>query len=215
MRSLFGSALTFAASVLTAVFLTTAAAVAQSTPQPQADGGPKAVATFAGGCFWCMEPPFDALDGVVSTVSGFMGGTTKNPTYHQVTAGGTGHIEVVQVTYDPKKVTYPQLLQVFWRNVDPYDAGGQFCDRGESYTTAIFAHTEEQKKLAEASKAELDRSGPFKQPIVTVVRDAGAFTAAESYHQDYYITNPVRYKYYRYRCGRDARLEAIWGKATN
>lgn len=180
-----------------------------------ADSGPRAVATFAGGCFWCMEPPFDAIDGVISTISGFMGGTTPNPTYNQVTAGGTGHIEVVQVTYDSKKVTYQQLLQVYWRNVDPYDDGGQFCDRGESYTTAIFAHSAEQKTQAEASKAELQRSGPLKQTIATVVRDAGPFTAAEDYHQDYYVKNPVRYKYYRYRCGRDARLEAVWGKATN
>jgi peptide-methionine (S)-S-oxide reductase len=144
-----------------------------------------------------------------------MGGTTLKPTYQQVTAGGTGHIEVVQVTYDPKKVSYEQLLHVYWRNVDPYDEGGQFCDRGESYTTAIFAHTEEQKKLAEASKATLNASGPLKQTIATVVRDAGPFTPAEDYHQDYYLKNPLRYKYYRYRCGRDARLEAVWGKRTN
>jgi len=217
MRTGTRSATALMAGLLTAVFAV--AAVAQSGAPPQEAGksadGAQAVATFAGGCFWCMEPPFDAVDGVVSTVSGFMGGKTPKPTYHQVTAGGTGHIEVVQITYDPKKVTYPQLLQIYWRNVDPYDGGGQFCDRGESYTTAIFAHTEEQKKLAETSKAELDRSGPLKQPTVTTVRDAGPFTAAEDYHQDYYVKNPVRYKYYRYRCGRDARLEAVWGKATN
>jgi len=215
MRTSFGKVSSFAASLLAAALLLSAAVLAQSA-SAQADKSAKlVVATFAGGCFWCMEPPYDALEGVVSTTSGFMGGTTPNPTYRQVTAGGTGHIEVVQILYDPTKVTYERLLAVYWRNVDPYDAGGQFCDRGESYTTAIFAHTAEQKTLAEASKAALVASGPFKQPIATVVRDAGPFTAAEDYHQDYYIKNPLRYKYYRYRCGRDERLEAIWGKATN
>jgi|LNFM01.1.fsa_nt_gb methionine-S-sulfoxide reductase len=219
MRARLGNAASFAVGMLAAVFMTAVLATAQSPSQPgagkAANGGSTAVATFAGGCFWCLEPPFDATDGVISTISGFMGGKTPNPSYRQVTAGGTGHIEVLQVTYDPKKVGYAKLLEIYWRNVDPYDEGGQFCDRGESYTTAIFTHTDEQKKLAEASKAELVKSGPFKQPIVTVVRDAGPFTAAEDYHQDYYKKNPVRYKYYRYACGRDARLEAIWGKATN
>ena len=219
MKSRLRNATSFAAGIIAALILTVGLAVAQSTPQPRAgkaaEGAKTAVATFAGGCFWCMEPPFDATEGVISTTSGFMGGKTPNPSYRQVTAGGTGHIEVLQVTYDPAKVSYEKLLQVYWRNVDPYDAGGQFCDRGESYTTAIFAHTEEQKKLAEASKAELVKSGPFKQPIETAIRDAGPFTAAEDYHQDYYKKNPIRYKYYRYACGRDARLEAIWGKATN
>ncbi len=216
MRRIFGKTFSFAAGIVAVVFLIATAAAAQ--PAPKASDKPAdklAVATFAGGCFWCMEPPYDAIDGVVSTISGFMGGTTPNPTYRQVTAGGTGHIEVVQVVYDPEKVPYDKLLEVYWRNVDPYDAGGQFCDRGESYTTAIFAHTPEQKRLAEASKARLAASGPLKQPIATVVRDAGPFTPAEDYHQDYYIQNPLRYKYYRYRCGRDDRLEAIWGKATN
>jgi methionine-S-sulfoxide reductase len=220
MRARFGFAASLAASILAAAYLTVAPAIAQTTaPQPgagqSAEGGSTAVATFAGGCFWCMEPPFDATDGVISTISGFMGGKTPNPSYRQVTAGGTGHIEVLQVTYDPKKVSYAKLLEVFWRNIDPYDEGGQFCDRGESYTTAVFTHTDEQKKLAEAAKADLVKSGPFKQPIVTVIRDAGPFTAAEDYHQDYYKKNPLRYKYYRYACGRDARLEAIWGKPTN
>jgi peptide-methionine (S)-S-oxide reductase len=219
MKARLRNATSIAAGLIAALLLTTGLAVAQSTPQPgagkAAEGGSTAVATFAGGCFWCMEPPYDALDGVISTISGFMGGKTPNPSYRQVTAGGTGHIEVLQVTYDPKKVSYAKLLEVYWRNVDPYDAGGQFCDRGESYTTAIFAHTDEQKKLAEASKAELVKSGPFKQPIETAIRDAGPFTAAEDYHQDYYKKNPIRYKYYRFACGRDARLEAIWGKATN
>ncbi len=219
MRSVFANVMAYVSGTLAAGLLATV--VMAQAPVPAKDeatkgeSAPHAVATFAGGCFWCLEPPFDATEGVVSTISGFMGGKTPNPTYYQVTAGGTGHIEVLQVTYDPKKVTYQQLLDIYWRNIDPYDGGGQFCDRGESYTTAIFAHGGEQKMLAEASKATLATSGPFKQPIVTVVRDAGPFTPAEDYHQDYYLKNPVRYKYYRYRCGRDARLEAIWGKATN
>jgi len=170
------------------------------------------VATFAGGCFWCVESDFDKVDGVVSTISGFMGGTTPHPSYKQVTAGGTGHREVVQITFDPAKVSYAQLVEHFWRTIDPYDAGGQFCDRGESYTTAIFTHSPEQKRIAEASKAALEKSGPLKQPIATVIRDAGPFTAAEDYHQNFYRTNPVHYKFYRYGCGRDQRVEAIWGK---
>jgi peptide-methionine (S)-S-oxide reductase len=216
MRSRLGKVFSFGGGVIAATVILAAAAIAQSAP-PAGDksADKQAVATFAGGCFWCMEPPYDAIDGVVSTISGFMGGKTANPTYQQVTAGGTGHIEVMQITYDPKKVSYEKLLEVFWRNVDPYDAGGQFCDRGESYTTAIFAHTPEQKQQAVAAKAKLATSGPVKQPIATVVRDAGPFTAAEDYHQDYYIKNPLRYKYYRYSCGRDQRLETLWGKATN
>jgi peptide-methionine (S)-S-oxide reductase len=172
-------------------------------------------ATFAGGCFWCVESDFDKVDGVLSTVSGFMGGTTPKPTYHQVTAGGTGHLEVVQITYDPAKVSYAKLVDYFWRTIDPYDAGGQFCDRGDSYRTAIFTHTPEQKAIAEASKKVLEASGPLKQPIATVVRDAGPFTAAEDYHQNFYQTNPVRYKFYRYGCGRDQRVEAVWGKSVD
>lgn len=170
------------------------------------------VATFAGGCFWCVEYDFDKVEGVVSTVSGFMGGTTPNPTYKQVTSGGTGHIEVVSITFDPAKVSYKKLVDHFWKTIDPYDAGGQFCDRGESYTTAIFTHSPEQRKIAEASKAEIEKSGPLKQPLATKIRDAGPFTAAEDYHQNFYVTNPVRYKFYRYGCGRDQKLEALWGK---
>lgn len=173
------------------------------------------VATFAGGCFWCVESDFDKVDGVISTISGFMGGRTPNPTYKEVTYGNTGHLEVVQVTFDPAKVSYQKLVDHFWRTIDPYDAGGQFCDRGESYTTAIFTHSPEQKTIAEASKSKLAKDGPMKQPIATAVRDAGPFTAAEDYHQDFYTKNPARYKFYRYGCGRDARLEAIWGKATH
>jgi peptide-methionine (S)-S-oxide reductase len=170
----------------------------------------EAVATFAGGCFWCMEPPYDKLHGVKSTVSGYMGGDIKNPTYEQVSRGGSGHAEVVQVTYDPDVVSYEKLLEVFWRNVDPFDAGGQFCDRGDSYRTAIFYHTQAQERAARASKERLEDSRRFAQPVVTGITEAGEFYPAEDYHQNYYEKNPVRYKYYRWQCGRDDRLEEIW-----
>lgn len=171
----------------------------------------EAVATFAGGCFWCMEPPYDKLDGVKSTVSGYMGGHVKNPTYEDVTRGDSGHAEVVQVTYDPEVVGYEKLLEVFWRNVDPFDAGGQFCDRGDSYRSAIFYHTREQEQAARASKNRLEDSRRFVRPVVTEITEAGEFYPAEDYHQNYYEKNPVRYKYYRWRCGREDRLEAVWG----
>jgi peptide-methionine (S)-S-oxide reductase len=171
-----------------------------------------AVATFAGGCFWCMEPPFDKTEGVVSTTSGYTGGHKAGATYEQVTAGGTGHYEAVRVVYDPQKVSYDKLLDVFWRNVDPVDAGGQFCDRGASYRTAVFAHDPEQKRLAEASKQALGASRRLSKPVVTPVLDAGPFWAAEEYHQDYYLKNPSKYNFYRWNCGRDARLETLWGK---
>ena len=171
-----------------------------------------AKATFAGGCFWCMEPPFDKLDGVVSTMSGYTGGQKKNPTYKDVSGGGTGHFEALQVVYDPKKITYEKLLDVFWQNIDPTDAGGQFCDRGAPYRTGIFYHDESQKAAAERSKGAIEKSKPFKPPIVTPILAATEFYPAEDYHQDYYTKNPVRYKFYRYNCGRDQRLEALWGK---
>ena len=170
-----------------------------------------AVAIFAGGCFWCMEPPFDELEGVRSTTSGYAGGHVEDPTYEQVSAGGTGHLEVVRVAYDPRKVGYGRLLEVFWRNIDPLDAGGQFCDRGHQYTTAIFYLDEEQRRAAVASRDSLERSGVLGGPIVTEIRAARPFYAAEAYHQDYYEENPVRYKFYRWNCGRDRRLEALWG----
>lgn len=171
-----------------------------------------AKATFAGGCFWCMEPPFDKLDGVISTISGYAGGKKKNPTYEEVSAGNTGHAEVVQITYDPKKITYEKLLEVFWHNVDPLTPNRQFCDIGSQYRTAIFYHDETQKRLAEESKKALAKR--FKEPIVTEIVAASEFYPAEDYHQDYYTKNPLRYKYYRYSCGRDQRLEALWGPAA-
>ncbi len=174
---------------------------------------PTAVATFAGGCFWCMEPPFETLDGVLSTTVGFTGGHTQNPTYEAVSAGGTGHAESVQIVYDPAKVTYSQLLDVFWHNIDPITANGQFCDHGDQYRTAIFYHDETQRRLAEESKQQLDASKRFARPIVTEIVAATAFYPAEDYHQKYHEKNPVRYKYYRWNCGRDRRLEELWGSA--
>lgn len=170
-------------------------------------------ATFAGGCFWCMEPPFDKLDGVVSTTSGYTGGQIKNPSYEEVSSGMTGHAESVQVVFDPQKISYSQLLDVFWHNIDPLTLDAQFCDHGSQYRTAIFYHNEEQKQLAEASKKALEESGRFSQPIVTEIVPAGEFYKAEDYHQDYYQKNPLRYKYYRYSCGRDQVLEQLWGKS--
>jgi len=167
-------------------------------------------ATFAGGCFWCMEPPYDALPGVISTTSGYIGGRTVNPTYEQVSAGRTGHTEAVQVVYDPAKVTYEKLLEVFWVNIDPTVRDRQ-CDAGTQYRTGIFYHSEAQRKAAEASKAALEKSKPFREAIVTPVEMAGTFYPAEDYHQDYYVKNPVRYKFYRNGCGRDARLRELWG----
>jgi peptide-methionine (S)-S-oxide reductase len=188
-------------------------ALACTTAVVSAEDAELAVATFAGGCFWCMEPPFDELPGVASTTSGYMGGRTANPTYEQVSSGTSGHAEVVQVRYDPRKVSYEKLLEVFWRNVDPLTANRQFCDAGSQYRSAIFYHTEDQKRFAQSSKAALDER--FKQPIVTEILKAGAFFPAEDYHQDYYKKNPVRYKVYRWNCGRDARLADVWGVARN
>lgn len=180
--------------------------------QAAGDGNLK-TATFAGGCFWCMEPPFDKIDGVVSTTSGYIGGRTKNPSYEEVSSGVTGHAEAVQIVFDPTKVSYAELLEVFWHNVDPLTPNAQFCDHGSQYRTAIFYHGEEQKRLAETSKKALEQSGRFTQPIVTEIAPAGEFYKAEEYHQDYYLNNPVRYKFYRYNCGRDAVLEQRWGKS--
>jgi methionine-S-sulfoxide reductase len=169
-------------------------------------------ATFAGGCFWCMEPPFEKLDGVEDVISGYTGGHTEDPTYDEVTSGRTGHAEAVEVHYDPSRVTYEQLLDVFWRNIDPTTRDRQFVDIGSQYRTAIFYHSEEQRKLAEASKQKLDASDRFDKPIVTEIVPAGRFTPAEEYHQDYYKKSAGRYKFYRFNSGRDQYLDRIWGK---
>jgi len=167
-------------------------------------------ATFAGGCFWCMEHPFEKLEGVLDVVSGYTGGHEKAPTYEEVSSGETGHVEAVQITFDPSKITYSNLLEVFWKQIDPTDTGGQFVDRGKQYRTAIFYHNEEQKALAEKSKSELNKSGRFEKPIVTEIISATKFYEAEVYHQDYSEKNPIRYKFYRYRSGRDQYLEKVW-----
>ena len=198
LRSLLSTAL------LAASFTATAATTVDVPPG-------HAVATFAGGCFWCMEPPYDKLPGVVATVSGYIGGSKANPTYQEVSAGTTGHTEAVQVVYDPKKIRYEQLLEVFWHNIDPTVKDRQFCDSGSQYRTSIFYHDAAQRQAAEASKAAVEKSKPFKAPIVTPIEMAGTFYPAEDYHQDYYRKNPVRYQIYRSGCGRDARLKELWG----
>ena len=171
-----------------------------------------ATAVFAGGCFWCMEPPFEKLDGVVSVVSGYTGGPEKNPTYEQVSSGRTGHLEAIQVTYDPARLSYASLLDVFWRQIDPTDDGGQFADRGSQYRTGIFVRNDEERRLAERSREALDRSGRFAQPIVTEILPADPFYPAEDYHQDYYKKNPTHYKAYRRGSGREGFLEKVWGE---
>lgn len=168
-----------------------------------------AKATFAGGCFWCVESDFDKVPGVVATVSGYIGGTAADARYERVSSGRTGHVEAVEITYDPAKVTYQALLDHFWRTVDPLTAGGQFCDRGPQYRTAIFTHGGEQKRLAEASKTAV--AALLKQTVHTEIAPAGTFYPAEDYHQDYYVKNPARYKFYRWNCGRDQRVQQVWG----
>ncbi len=198
-----------ALSVSGAVFLAlTGMARAAQNGSPQA-----AKATFAGGCFWSVELLFDKVEGVLSTVSGYTGGTKKNPTYEQVVTGTTGHAESVQITYDPKKVRYEKLIEVFWRNIDPLTPNAQFCDVGSQYRTAIFYRDETQKRLAEKSKKALQ--GRFKQPIVTQIVPASQLYPAEDYHQDFYLKNPVRYQLYRAGCGRDQRLAELWGTQKN
>jgi len=169
-----------------------------------------AKAVFAAGCFWCMESPFDELDGVVSTTSGYTAGRVANPTYEQVSGGGTGHTEALEVEYDPKRVSYDKLLEVFWRNVDAVDGGGQFCDRGSQYRPGIYYQSDEQKQQAERSKAQIAER--LRQPIAVEIEKGGAFYKAEEYHQDYYKKNPARYKFYKWNCGRAQRLEKLWGK---
>lgn len=171
-------------------------------------------ATFAGGCFWCMEQPFDKIPGVVSVTSGYTGGREKNPTYEEVSAGGTGHAEAVRVVYDPARVTYEKLLNVFWHNIDPTAKDRQFCDIGNQYRSAIFYHNEVQQRLAMQSKSLLEKNKTFKEPVVTGIVPATEFYPAEDYHQHYYRKNPIRYKYYRFICGRDQRLKELWGAAA-
>ncbi|MCG3110901.1 MAG: peptide-methionine (S)-S-oxide reductase MsrA [Candidatus Manganitrophus sp. SB1] len=178
-----------------------------------APGARTEIATFAGGCFWCMVPPFDQLKGVVSVTSGYTGGHVENPTYEQVTGGRTGHTEAVQIVYDPNLIGYDKLLAIFWLNIDPVAVNRQFCDSGEQYRSEIFYHGETQKRLAEESKAAIEKSGRFREPIATKITAASEFYPAEDYHQDFYKKSPVRYKFYRYLCGRDQRLEELWGKA--
>jgi len=185
----------------------TRSAFAKDAPQPPQT----ATATFAGGCFWCLQPPFEKLDGVVSTTVGYTGGQAKNPTYQEVSGGGTGHAESVQIVYDPQKISYEKLLDIFWHNVDPITANAQFCDHGNQYRTAIFFHDEAQHRLAEESKRRLDESKKLARPIVTEIVAASEFYPAEDYHQKYHEKNPARYKYYRWNCGRDRRLKELWG----
>jgi peptide-methionine (S)-S-oxide reductase len=199
---------TFLVGALLSICVTLAACAAEGYEQA---GQSKATATFAGGCFWCVEADFDKIDGVISTTSGYTGGTLKNPTYEQVSAKLTGHAEAVEIVYDPRKVSYERLLEYFWRTIDPTVKDRQFCDAGSPYRTAIYVHDQSQLQAAQASKAALEKSKPFKEPIVTEIALAGPFYAAEEYHQDYYKKNPVRYKYYRTSCGREARLKQLWG----
>lgn len=188
---------------------------AQGKASPAAPGAAPArtaKATFAAGCFWCVEADFDKVDGVLSTVSGYIGGTVPNPTYEMVSSGRTGHTEAVEITYDPTRVSYEKLLEVFWLNVDPTTNKRQFCDVGSQYRPGIFVHDAEQRRLAEASKAKIERTKTFPQPIVVEITNAGTFYPAEEYHQDFYRKNPHRYAFYRNGCGRDARLAELWGK---
>ena len=190
------------------VLISGAAVTSGLTHQETTQG---AKATFAGGCFWCMEEAFEKVDGVSSVVSGYAGGTKANPTYKEVSSGRTGHTEAVEVIYDLGSVTYGELLEVFWRNIDPTDGTGQFCDKGSQYRSAIFYRDEEQKRLIEESLQSLEDTKPFGEPIVTEIAPASMFYSAEDYHQDYYKRNPIRYRYYKYGCGRAKRLEALWG----
>ena len=187
-------------------------AVAQTQATGPAPAG-LAKATFAGGCFWCVESDFDKVPGVRSTTSGYIGGKVANPSYEQVSAKGTGHAEAVEIVYDPKTVSYEQLVEYFWRTIDPTTKDRQFCDAGSPYRTAIFVHDAQQLGTVRASIEKLEKSKPFKEPIVTEVTLAGPFYAAEEYHQDYYKKNPIRYKYYRTSCGRDERVRQLWGGA--
>jgi peptide-methionine (S)-S-oxide reductase len=198
-------------TMLIATVLSSAVAVAQQAGE-ETPGTGLEKATFAGGCFWCVEDAFEQVEGVVSVTSGYTGGQKENPTYEQVSAGGTGHAESVEVLYDPKKVSYRQLLEVFWHNIDPTTPDRQFCDHGHQYRSAIFYHNDAQRQLAFESKQALEKSKPFKGAIVTEMVPASKFYPAEEYHQDYYKKNPVRYHFYKFGCGRAQRLKELWGK---
>jgi peptide methionine sulfoxide reductase msrA/msrB len=214
IRRLIMKTLSIAILILAAVFLGIyqVASMDQKTEQPmKKQPGETEFAVFAGGCFWCTEADFEKVDGVIDAVSGYTGGHVADPTYEQVSAGGTGHVEAVKVIYDPQKVSYEQLLDFFWRHVDPTDADGQFVDRGSQYRSVIFCANEEQRRVAEASKEKLAASGIFDKPIVTQILPLGPFYPAEDYHQDYYKKNPIRYHWYRSGSGRDQFLEKVWG----
>jgi peptide-methionine (S)-S-oxide reductase len=205
--------------IVGALLADTALAGRSAQPRPHAGEGSlvqgtTAGATFAGGCFWCMEHPFDQLPGVISVTSGYTGGHTEHPSYEEVSAGGTGHAESVEIVYDPTKVTYGQLLAVFWHNIDPLTRDAQFCDHGSQYRSVIFYHDSTQRRLAEESKRQLETAGRFRQPIVTEIVAATAFYPAEEYHQHYYRKNPIRYNFYRWNCGRDRRLRELWGASA-
>jgi peptide-methionine (S)-S-oxide reductase len=201
-------------ALLGALLLVAGFALLLHAPHPvaAAPNSRLASAVFSGGCFWCTESDFDHIPGVVSTTSGYAGGSVADPSYEQVSAGGTGHIESVKVVYDPAKVSYQTLVARFFRTVDPLDGGGQFCDRGDQYRTAIFVANAAERRIAEATKARA--AALLKKPVATLILPAGRFYPAEGYHQDYYRKNPVRYKYYRWRCGREARLTQVWGKSA-
>ena len=188
------------------------ALAAMPKPANAGESGDTAYATFAGGCFWCIEADFEKVDGVLTVTSGYTGGEVANPTYKQVSAGGTGHTEAIRVVYDPSVVTYDELLEVFWHNIDPTVVDRQFCDRGNQYRSGVFYHDDGQREAAERSRAELEQTKPFSGPIVTEITAATAFYPAEAYHQDYAKKNPLRYSYYRKSCGRDRRLEQLWGE---
>jgi len=200
------------AMILVLLLMAVSASAAATDAKPGADGRMLAKATFAGGCFWCMEEALDKVKGVVSTTSGYTGGRQKNPTYEDVSAGGTGHAEAVEILYDPATVTYAAILDVFWRNIDPTQPNAQFCDHGDQYRSAIFYHDATQKRLAEDSKKALEKSKPFKGAIVTELAPATLFYPAEEYHQNFYEKNPIQYRVYKYNCGRARRLQELWGK---
>jgi len=201
------------AAIASCVFFVSMASAQPSSEEASAAQASVETAIFAGGCFWCMEPPFDKLDGVLATTSGYTGGKLANPSYEQVSSGTTGHYEAVKVEYDARKVSYEDLLAVFWHNVDPLDSGGQFCDRGDQYRAAIFYSNAEQQRLATASRSRIEEEAGLSAPVVTEILPASRIFAAEDYHQNYYEKNPIRYSFYRFTCGRDGRLAEVWGSS--